>query len=89
MSSSAVPPAVVNLQSTDAMFAVLITKMDQAMVEIRAVRGLVERNEARVAQLEQSNVEMRSKLIGAMFVLSAVAGFISWLAQQALPTFFK
>lgn len=79
----------VNLQTTDAMFAVLITKMDQAMVEIRGVRSLVERNEARVAALEQSNVEMKSRLVGAMFVISAVVGVVSWLLQNEVPAWFR
>lgn len=81
--------STVNLQTTDAMFAVLITKMDQAMAEIRGVRALVERNEARVAALEQYNIEMKSKIIGAMFVVSAIVGVVSWFLQHEVPSWFK
>ena len=78
----------VNLQSIDAMFATLLNETMQIKTMMRETRDVVERNERRVAALEQDSQAMKSRIGGAVAVVSLVVGVIGFAVQTGLYKIF-
>lgn len=78
----------VNLQSVDAMFATLLNETMQIKTMMRETRDLVERNERRVAVLEQDAANLKARLVGGVAVMSFIVGAIGFAVQTGLHKLF-
>lgn len=81
-------PRNVNLQSVDAMFATLLNETMQIKTMMRETRDIVERNERRVSALEQESAMFKSRVGGAVAVVSLIVGVIGFAVQTGLHKVF-
>jgi len=78
----------VNLHSVDAMFATLLNETMQIKTMMRETRDIVERNERRVAVLEQESATFKARLGGAVAVMSFIVGVVGFAIQTGLHKLF-
>jgi len=78
----------VNLQSVDAMFATLLNETMQIKTMIRETRDMTERNERRVAALEQESIAFKSRMGGAIAAVSLLVGVVGFIVQVGLHKVF-
>ena len=66
------------------MFATLLNETMQIKTMMRETRDIVERNERRVAALERESEAFKSRIGGAVAVVSLVVGVIGFAVQTGL-----
>jgi len=77
-----------NPQSTDAMFATIINEVKQIREIQHETLAICQRNETRVRALEEAAIASKGKVIGAVAVLSLLAGALGGAIKSGLTKFF-
>lgn len=82
-------PTTVNLASVDAMFAKVLTKLEQMDSVSRETRDLMKNLTERVNTLERAGETLRAKIAGGVIAISCVVGVLGWLVQTGIGLLFS
>lgn len=82
-------PPTFNPQSTDAMFATILAEVRQIKVDQKETLEICQRNEARVRALEETAIASKGKIIGAVAVLSLLAGALGGAVKSGVAKAFS
>jgi len=77
-----------NPTSTDAMFATILTEIKTVKEDQKETLAICQRNETRVRSLEEAAIASKGKILGAVTVLSLVAGALGASAKSSITKFF-
>lgn len=77
-----------NPQSTDAMFATILTEIKTVKDAQKETLAICQRNETRVRTLEEAAIANRGKVLGAVTVLSLLAGALGGVMKSGVAKLF-
>jgi len=81
-------PESVNLQSVDAMFATLLAETMQIKTMQREIKDDLASDRRRILALEQESANFKSRVAGAVAVISVLVGGIGFIVQMGLHKLF-